>query len=90
MKKVTPKGDLSWYLKWCGTWCLLTGAFCTAFNIIPLKLILSTSGGVLWLVVGFLWADRSLILLNLAVGSIYFVGLLKYYMEHTLVQTIGS
>lgn len=79
MKKVTPTGDLSWYLKWCGTGCILVGAACTAFNIIPINLVLSTLGGVFWLIVGFLWADRSLILLNAAVGSIYFIGLVKYY-----------
>ena len=76
--KVTPSQGLSWYLKWAGTFCILFGAACTAWNIIPLNLILSTLGGALWLTVGILWSDRSLILLNFFVGGIYFIGLMRH------------
>jgi len=79
--KVTPSQGLSWYLKWAGTFCILFGAGCTAWNIIPLNLILSTAGGVFWFMVGILWLDRSLILLNFCVGLIYFAGLLRYYLN---------
>lgn len=79
--KVTPSTGLSWYLKWAGTICILTGAACTSLELFPLNLILSTSGGVFWFVVGIIWLDRSLMLLNFCVGLIYFAGLLRYYLN---------
>ena len=78
--KITPAHGLSWYLKWAGTFCILFGATCTDWNIIPLNLILSTLGGALWLTVGVLWSDRSLILLNFFVGGIYFIGLVRHIL----------
>jgi hypothetical protein len=79
-KKVTPSRGLSWYLKWAGTICILLGAACTSFEIIPLNLILSGTGCLFWLVVGVLWWDRALILLNVIVASIYFVGLIRHFV----------
>ena len=87
--KVTPSQGLSWYLKWAGSFCILFGAACTAFNIVPLNLMLSTLGGVLWFIVGILWWDKSLILLNLCVGSIYFVGLVRHYLEILIIKLFG-
>tara|TARA_R110000824_G_scaffold199396_2_gene383345 strand:- start:524 stop:799 length:276 start_codon:yes stop_codon:yes gene_type:complete len=87
--KVTPSHGLSWYLKWAGTFCILFGAACTSWNIVPLNLILSTSGGVLWFIVGILWSDKSLILLNLCVGSIYFIGLIRYFLETSIIKLFG-
>jgi len=85
IKKVTPSHGLSWYLKWAGTICILVGAACTALDIVPINLFLSTLGGVFWLVVGILWWDKSLILLNICVGSIYFAGFVRYYLNLLLL-----
>ena len=76
---LTPSNGLSWYLKWAGTVCILVGAGCTAFNIMPINLYLSALGGVFWFIVGILWWDKSLMLLNLCVGFIYLAGLVRYY-----------
>ena len=78
-KAIYARG-LSWYLKWAGTICILLGAACTSFEIIPLNLILSGTGCLFWLVVGVLWWDRALILLNIIVSSIYFIGLIRYFV----------
>ena len=72
--------SLSWYLMWAGTICILSGAACTCFEIIPLNIILSGTGWLFWLVVGVLWWDRALILLNIIVSSIYFIGLIRYFV----------
>ena len=79
-KKVTPSRGLSWYLKWAGTIALLVGAACTSFEIVPLNLFLSSIGCLFWLIVGILWLDRALIVLNIIVGSIYFIGLIRYFL----------
>ena len=34
-KKITPKGDLSWYIKWISSVIILTGMVLTATNIHP-------------------------------------------------------
>ena len=83
--KVTPSHGLSWYLKWAGTISLLVGAACTSLDIVPINLFLSTLGGVFWLVVGILCWDKSLILLNICVGSIYFAGFVRYYLNLLLL-----
>ena len=79
-KKVTPSRGLSWYLKWAGTIALLVGAACTSFEIVPLNLFLSSIGCLFWLIVGILWLDRALIVLNTIVGCIYFIGLMRYFL----------
>ena len=79
VKAIHARG-LSWYLKWAGTICILSGAACTSFEIIPLNLILSGTGCLFWLVVGVLWWDRALILLNIIVSSIYFIGLIRHFI----------
>jgi hypothetical protein len=45
----------------------------------PINLYLSALGGVFWFIVGILWWDKSLMLLNLCVGFIYLAGLVRYY-----------
>ena len=42
IKKVTPKGDLSWYIKWAATFFLLTGLMLRSnMFLVPFDLILS-------------------------------------------------
>lgn len=61
----TPKGDLSWYVKWVSSAIILIAM---SFRGIPdlafWDLALSIVGVAGWLWVGLLWKDRALILLN--------------------------
>ena len=38
-KKITPKGDLSWYVKWASSITLIVAMLFTSVNIFPLKMI---------------------------------------------------
>jgi len=77
-KKITPKGDLSWYIKWFSSVVILTGMVLTATNIHPLNLYLQFIGVLGWFFVGMLWHDRALIVLN-AVGIVFLgIGIIKY------------
>ena len=59
-KKVTPKGDLSWYIKWAATFFIVTGLmFRSNMFLVPFDLVLSFIGTSLWIFVGYLWRDRS-------------------------------
>ena len=67
-KSATPKGDISWYVKWIGSFFILTAMSMRGVEGLGLvDLCLSIIGVTLWLWVGMLWKDRALIILN-AVG----------------------
>ena len=72
-KSATPKQDLSWYVKWVSSAFVLSAVMMRSATgdspeqIANLRLadqILSLIGCAGWTVVGFLWKDRALIILN--------------------------
>lgn len=78
-KKVTPKGDLSWYIKWVSSIIIIIGMALSSANIFPLNIIVHGVGVTGWLVVGLLWHDRALIFLNTVAVFVYLTGLLNHY-----------
>ena len=80
-KKITPKGDLSWYIKWTGSMFLIVAMMMTSANIFPMNLYVALVGMVAWLVVGILWHDRALIVLNAASVAIYGVGIMNSWFN---------
>ena len=78
-KKVTPKGDLSWYIKWLSSIIIIVGMVLSSANIYPLNIWVHMFGVIGWLVVGMLWHDRALIVLNAISFAIYSMGILNYY-----------
>ena len=78
-KKVTPRGDLSWYIKWASSITLIFAMLFTSANMFPINLYIANIGFVGWLIVGMLWHDRSLIVLNAVSLAIYTLGILNYY-----------
>ena len=78
-KKVTPRYDLSWYIKWASSIVLITAMMFTAVDLYPINMWIAIIGFIGWLTVGLLWHDRSLIVLNAISLAIYSMGLLNYY-----------
>ena len=79
-KKVTPKGDLSWYIKWVSVVLILVATSARATGTLPhVDLWFGLFGTIGWFVVGYLWHDRALILLNGVLVTLIFTGLLNYY-----------
>ena len=78
-KKITPKGDLSWYIKWVSSIFIIIGMALTSANIFPMNIIVHGIGVTGWLVVGMLWHDRALIFLNAVAIFVYATGLLNHY-----------
>ena len=73
IKSATPKQDLSWYLKWIASVFILASMSIRGIEGLQLyDIILSIIGVSGWMVVGLLWKDRALILLN-GVGLLFFV-----------------
>ena len=64
-KKITPRHDLSWYIKWVASiFVLVAMSIRGVEEYIMYDLYLSTIGISLWLIVSVLWRDRALIMLN--------------------------
>ena len=80
-KKVTPKGDLSWYIKWTGSMFLIVAMMMTSVNIFPLNLYVALVGMIAWLIVGILWHDRALIVLNAVSVAIYGLGIMNSWFN---------
>jgi hypothetical protein len=80
-KKVTPKGDLSWYIKWTGSVFLIVAMMMTSVNIFPLNLYVALVGMTGWLIVGILWHDRALIVLNAVSVAIYGLGIMNSWFN---------
>ena len=78
-KKITPKGDLSWYIKWVSSVFIIAGMALTSANIFPVNIIVHGIGVTGWLIVGMLWHDRALIFLNAVAIFVYASGLLNHY-----------
>ena len=80
-KKITPKHDLSWYIKWASSFLILAAVACRATGVMPMfDLWFSVFGTIGWFAVGMLWHDRALILLNGALALILTMGLMKAYL----------
>lgn len=79
-KSVTPKGDVTWYVKWISSIIVLFAIAIRASGIAELQwldILLSLLGAIGWLFVSLKWNDRALILLNSVITIMLSVGLLR-------------
>ena len=80
IKKVTPKGDLSWYVKWVSVFFILIATAARSIGTIPhIALWFGLVGPVGWAWVGYLWHDRALLFLNAVLVTLLIIGLMNYY-----------
>lgn len=64
------------WLAWISTASLLVAAALAAFNIYPLYVFAFILSNTLWTIVGILWKENSLIVMNSGLTAIYIIGLL--------------
>jgi hypothetical protein len=79
-KSVTPKGTLDWHLKWIASIWLIVAISFRSTGIPTLQfydMLFSFGGTALWAVVGFMWRDRALIVINTIAAVMLFGGLLS-------------
>ena len=77
---VTPKYDVTWYVKWISSIIVLIGITIRASGVTQLQwldIVCSWIGAVGWFYVGFKWNDRALMVLNAVIGIILFAGILR-------------
>ena len=81
---VTPKYDVTWYVKWTASIIVLIGITIRASGVTQLQwldIVCSWIGAVGWFYVGFKWNDRALMVLNAVIGTILFAGILRYFLS---------
>ena len=79
-KKVTPKGDLSWYVKWVSVVLILIATVARSVGTIPhIDMWFGLFGTLGWAYVGYLWHDRALLVLNAILVTLLVLGLMNYY-----------
>ena len=77
---VTPKYDITWYVKWTASIIVLIGITIRASGVTQLQwldIVCSWIGAVGWFYVGFKWNDRALMILNAVIGIILVAGILR-------------
>ena len=78
LDKATPTYTRCWYLKWFSTIVLLGSALAAATNYLPYNFLLGGIGCTGWTLVGIMWHDRSLILLNAVTATLLYMGYFNY------------
>ena len=79
--KKTPIHTLDWYIKWIASFLLIIGVVLTSNNIFPANLIFHAIGMLGWFVVGILWNDRELIVINAVTLALMSNGLITHYVK---------
>ena len=78
-KSATPKQDASWYVKWFASACILIAVLARSagvdYHLIDVWFSLVGTAG--WFVVGMLWKDRALIILNAVLVFIQAQGIIR-------------
>ena len=84
INSITPKYDVTWYVKWIASIIVLIGITIRASGVVQLQwldIVCSWIGAVGWFYVGFKWNDRALMVLNAVIGIILFAGILRVMFE---------
>ena len=63
-------------LAWFATVAVLVSAAMASINLYPLYSIGFIIANTLWMIIGILWKERSMIVMNLGLNAIYIIGLL--------------
>ena len=64
------------WLAWTGTTVLIVAAMLAAFNQYPYYVYLFCMANSIWVIVGLLWRENSLVVLNAGLTLIYVAGLI--------------
>ena len=78
-KSVTPKYTLDWYIKWVASVIVLFAVAIRSAGVPELMIwdmFLSWIGAAMWAVVGLIWKDRAILLLNGVLALMLFSGLI--------------
>ena len=80
MSFVTPKKGITWYIKWGASIIILFAVACRSVEEVPriYDIVFSLIGCLGWFVVGFMWHDRALMVLNSILVFMLLLSLLRF------------
>ena len=73
-----PDG-IDWWIKWFSSVVLIMGAAATALDLYPFNMYFQFVGVTGWLIVGWIWKDWSLIVVNMIGSLILLAGIINYH-----------
>ena len=79
VKSATPYYTSDWYIKWIASIIVLFAVAIRSAGVPELMIwdmLLSWIGAVMWAIVGFMWKDRAILLINGVLGLMLFSGLI--------------
>ena len=79
VKSATPYYTADWYIKWIASIIVLFAVAIRSSGVPELMIwdmFLSWIGAAMWALVGFMWKDRAILLLNGVLGLMLFSGLI--------------
>lgn len=78
--KVTPRHDITWYVKWLSCALVISAVACRSVEEVPkiYDVIFSFAGTVGWLWVGYMWHDRAIMVLNTVLAFMLLLSLMRY------------
>ena len=80
IKKITPGHGPTWYIKWTASIILLIGMVFTALELTPINLFFHLVGVMGWFVVGYMWHDRAMMVVNSVAIFVFVFGILTWYV----------
>ena len=84
VKSVTPYYTADWYIKWIASIIVLFAVAIRSSGVPELQIwdvFLSWVGAAMWAIVGFMWKDRAILLLNGVLGLMLFSGLIAEFFK---------
>ena len=84
VKSATPYYTADWYIKWIASIIVLFAVAIRSSGVSELQIwdmFLSWIGAAMWAVVGFMWKDRAILLLNGVLGLMLFSGLIAEFFK---------
>ena len=72
-----PNG-IDWWIKWFSSVILIIGAMATAMDMYPYNMYLQFMGVFGWLIVGIIWRDWALIVVNTIGSLVLLAGIIHY------------
>ena len=78
----TPLYTLDWHIKWISSIFILMAVVCRSVTEIPyiFDMLFSLLGTIGWFIVGFIWHDRAIILMNGVLFLMLTAGILRYFL----------
>tara|TARA_B100000780_G_scaffold92388_1_gene64016 strand:- start:713 stop:997 length:285 start_codon:yes stop_codon:yes gene_type:complete len=80
--------EMDWWIKWFSSIILMIGAATTALNLYPFNMYFQFTGITGWLIVGIMWNDWALIVVNIVGSLILLTGIIHYHFYTDWVLTI--